>query len=183
MQRARRRFVAPRGEALELLLVGAGLVVEHGQAALGVVERAVKGHHPDGVGEELCVGGPELGAVREAEVVQRLATQGEADLLHVPRRAHGVEVAKEWPGELKAALPHGLRVCAQVRKARFVRGEARDVVVPDVGVAADGRAGAGPARVHADHVEVLEHGGGKDRRAARLTRDEDRRRRRPDHPG
>ena len=39
------------------VLVGAGLVVEHGQSALGVVERAVKRHHPDSVREELRVGG------------------------------------------------------------------------------------------------------------------------------
>ena len=140
-----------------------------------MVEGAVEGHHPDGVGEELGVGCAQLGAVGEPEEVERLAAEGEADPLHVPRHAHRVEVAEERPGQPEAALAHGLRVGTQVRKPRLVRGKERDVVVPDVGVAADGRTGPGAAWVHADHVEAVEHRRGEDRRAARLQRHDGRR--------
>ena len=164
--------VAPRGKALQLRLVCARFVVQHGEPALAVVERAVEDHHPDGVGIELGVGGPQLGPVGQAEKVQWLAAEGEADLLDVFGGAHRIEMTEQRAGELQATCARGLRVGAQLGEACFVLGEPRDGVVPGVRVAADRRAGPRPARVHADQVEVIEHRGGEDRRAARLLRDD-----------
>ena len=81
---------------------------------------------------------------------------------------------RSGPVSRRQLSPTACGVGAQIREPRFVLREAGDVLVPDVGVAADGRAGPGAARVHADHVEVVEHRGGEDRRAARLLRDGDR---------
>ena len=77
-------------EALELVGGGGDVVAER-------VDRAVQDGHPHVVGVQVRVDRAELGAVGEAQVVQRFVAHGAADLLHVLRGLHGVVVGERRP--------------------------------------------------------------------------------------
>ena len=72
----------------------------------------------------------ELCAVGESKVVQWLTPEGEADLLHVARRTHRVQMLQQWSRPFQAACPDGLRVPLKRRKASRVLREEGGLVVP-----------------------------------------------------
>ena len=124
----------------------------------GRVDDAVEHHRPDAVGEEVGVGGAQVGAVRRPQVGQPLVADRLPQPVQVPRHVGRREMRQEGGVALAAAAGEVLGG-AQPRRL-LVRtdghgGYGREERGPlgEAGEAADGRALADAARVEADDVE------------------------------